>query len=214
MERQAQTDRKERGEGKEMNEQFISLLSVALGAILTGNVVFSQLLGAGPFLSGSGSIRTAAGMGLTLTLVMGLTSAACWPINEYLLAPNGLKFIEIAVFLLTAYFLVQVLELLAKKFAPARKLLPGDGLSLAANCAVLGVVLQNVQNGSGFLLSLTYGVTGGLGFLLAIVIFASIRERLAFAECPRSFEGVPIALVSAGLVALCFTGFANLSLFG
>lgn len=197
-----------------MNEQFVSLMSITLGAILISNVIFSQLLGAGPFLSGSGSTRTAAGMGLAVTLVMGLTSAACWPINEYLLAPNGLKFIETAVFLLTAYFLVQVLELLARKLAPARKTALGSGLPLAANCAVLGVVLQNVQNGSGFLPSLTYSVAGGLGFLLAIVLFASIRERLEFVECPKSFEGVPIALVSAGLVALCFTGFANLSIFG
>lgn len=197
-----------------MNEQFLSLMSIALGAILVSNVVLSQMLGAGPFLSGSGSMGTAAGMGLMVTLVMGLSTAACWPINEYLLAPNGLKHIEMMVFLLTTVFLVQLLEMLFQKLAPKAWKLPGGSLPLAANCAVLGVVIQNVQNGSGFLQSVTYGVTGGLGFLLAICLFASLRERLEFAECPKSFEGVPIALVAAGLLAMCFTGFSNLNIFG
>lgn len=197
-----------------MNEQFLSLLSVALGVILVSNVVLSQLFGAGPFLKGSGSISAAVKMGSTITLVMTLTAAACWPVNEYLLAPNGLKHIETAVFLLAAVFLVELLELVKGKLAPARKIDRGEGLSLAANCAVLGIVLQNVQNGSGFLFSLVYALAGGLGFLLAVVLFAGIRERLEFADCPRSFEGLPIALVTAGLMALCFTGFSNLSVFG
>lgn len=197
-----------------MNEPFVSLMSIALGAILISNVVFSQLLGAGPFLEGSGSIPGAVRMGVTVTLVMGLTTAACWPVNEYLLAPNGLKYMEMAVFLLTAVFLVWLLELLLKKLIPERRVFPSGGLPLAANCAVLGVVLQNVQNGSGFFESLTYAVAGGAGFLMAVVLFATIRERLEFAECPKAFEGVPIALVAAGLLALCFTGFSNLSFFG
>ena len=197
-----------------MNGSFFSLMSIALGAILVSNVVFAQLLGAGPFLKGSGSLRTALETGLTLTLVMALTTAVCWPINEYVLAPNGLKFVEMAVFLLTAVFLVELLELLWRKLAQGRELPPAGGLLLAANCAVLGVVLQNVQNVSGFLQSLTYAVAGGLGFLLAILLFAGIRERLEFADCPRSFEGLPIALVTAGLLALCFTGFFSLSIFG
>ncbi len=197
-----------------MNEQFLSLMSIALGAILVSNVVFSQLLGAGPFLGSSGSVHSAVGMGLMVTLVMGLTSAACWPINEYILNPNGLKYIETALFLLTALFLVRLLELVFHKLFPTLRNALDNGLSLAANCAVLGVALQNVQTGSSFLQSLTYGVAGGLGFLLAIVLFASIRERLEFAECPKSFEGVPLALVTAGLMALCFTGFSGLNVFG
>lgn len=197
-----------------MNEQFISLMSIALGAILVSNVVLSQLLGAGPFLGASGCVRSAVRMGLALTLLMGLTSAACWPINEYLLAPNGLKHIETVVFLLLAVFLVQLLKTVFQRLAPARKVIRENGLVLAANCAVLGVALQNVQNGSSFLQSLTYSVAGGLGFLLVIVLFASIRERLEFAECPRAFEGIPIALVAAGLMALCFTGFSSLNIFG
>lgn len=197
-----------------MSGSFFSLMSIALGAILVSNVVFAQLLGAGPFLKGSGSLRTALGTGLAVTLVMALTTAACWPINEYILAPNGLKFVEMAIFLLTAVFLVELLELLWRKLAHGRELPPTGGLPLAANCAVLGVVLQNVQNVSSFLQSLTYGVAGGLGFLLAILLFAGVRERLEFAECPKSFEGLPIALVTAGLLALCFTGFSSLNIFG
>lgn len=197
-----------------MNEQFASLMSIAVGAILVSNVIFSQMLGVGPFLGASGSIRSAVGMGLAVTVVMGLASALCWPINEYLLAPNGLKYIEMMVFFLSAAFLVQLLALPLQKLAPAWYTQWGKGLSLTANCAVLGVVLQNVQNGSAFLQSVTYGVAGGLSFLLAIVLFASIRERLEFAECPKAFEGVPLALAAAGLLALCFTGFSNLNIFG
>lgn len=197
-----------------MNGEFISLMSIAVGVILVNNVVLSQLLGAGPFLSGSGSLRAALGMGLRVTLVMGLTSACCWPFNEYILVPNGLKHIETAVFLLTALLLVGLWELVRRKLAPARRSAPGGALSLAANCAVLGVVLQSAQSGSGFLQSLTYGIAGGLGFLLAILLFAGLRERLEFADCPKSFEGVPIALAAAGLMALCFTGFSNLNVFG
>ncbi len=197
-----------------MSGSFFSLMSIALGAILVSNVVFSQLLGAGPFLKGSGSLRAALGTGLAVTLVMTLTSAACWPVNEYILVPNGLKFVEMAIFLLIAVFLVELLELLWRKLAPGRELPSTGGLPLAANCAVLGVVLQNVQNVSSFLQSLTYGVAGGLGFLLAILLFAGVRERLEFAECPKAFEGLPIALVTAGLLALCFTGFSNLNIFG
>lgn len=197
-----------------MSGSFFSLMSIALGAILVSNVVFSQLLGAGPFLKGSDSLRAALGTGVAVTLVMALTTAACWPINEYILAPNGLKFVEMAIFLLTAVFLVELLELLWRKLAHGRELPSTGGLPLAANCAVLGVVLQNVQNVSSFLQSLTYGVAGGLGFLLAILLFAGVRERLEFAECPKSFEGLPIALVTAGLLALCYTGFSSLNIFG
>lgn len=197
-----------------MTEQFVSLMSIALGAVLVSNVVFSQLLGAGPFLRASGSVRTAGKMGLVVTLVMGLTAAVCWPINEYLLAPNGLKHVETAVFLLTAVFLIQLLEAGLQKVAPTWRAALGNGLVLGTDCAALGVVLQNVQNGSSFLQSLTYALAGGVGFLLAVVLFASIRERLEFAECPKAFEGVPIALVTAGLMALCFTGFSNLNIFG
>lgn len=197
-----------------MNEQFISLLGLALGVILVNNLVFSQLLGMGPFLSASGSTRGAVTMGLSVTLVTALSSAVCWPLNAYVLEPNGLKYIEVILFILTTVFLVKVVELALQKLAPAFRAGLGDTLPLTANCGVLGVILQNVQNGSGFLQSVTYGLAGGLSFLLAIVLFSSIRERLEFADCPKAFEGIPIALAAAGLLALCFTGFSNLNVFG
>ena len=135
----------------------------------------------------SKKIETASGMGLAVIFVMGLASAICWPINELILVPMGLTFMQtVGVYL------------------PL----------ITTNCAVLGVVLQNTQNGYGFIESVVYGVTGGIGFLLVIVIFASIRERMEFSEWPKAFEGFPIALVAAGLIALAFMGFSGLKVFG
>ena len=197
-----------------MNEGMISLMGLALGVILMNNLVLGQLLGVGPFLEASGSTRRAAWMGAVLTVVMALTAAVCWPFNEYLLAPTGLRHLESMVFFLTAAFLAQSLGQLAGKWFPAWRR-EGEGtLALTANCAVMGVVLQNVQNGYGFAQSVVYALAGGLGFLLVICLFASLRERLEFADCPKAFEGFPIALVTAGLLALCFSGFSNLTLFG
>lgn len=197
-----------------MSGPWTSFIGAALGIILVDNLVLAQLLGVGPLLSASGSPRSAVRMGLAVTLVSGLASALCWPINEFILAANGLKHMEMLVFLLIVVFLVQALVLPVGRLAPGWYAEWGGGLPLTANCGVLGVVLQNVQNGSGFLQSVTCGVAGGLGFLLAVVLFASIRERLEFADCPKAFEGIPIAMVAAGLMALCFTGFSNLSVFG
>lgn len=197
-----------------MSERMSSLLGMALGVILVNNLVLGQLLGVGPFLEGSGSLRRSAGMGGAMVLVMGLTAAVCWPLNEYLLAPNGLRHLESLVFLLTAALLVEGMELLGGKLFPARRREGGDTLALIANCAVMGVVLQNVQNGYGFVESVVHAVAGGLGFLLVLCLFASLRERLEFGGCPKAFRGFPIALVTAGLMALCFSGFSNLTLFG
>lgn len=197
-----------------MSEETRSLLGMALGVILVNNLVLGQLLGVGPFLEGSGSLRRSAGTGVAMTLVMVLTAAASWPLNEYLLAPNGLRHLESLVFLLTAALLVEGMELLEGKLFPARKKVRGDSLALIANCAVLGVVLQNVQNGRGFVESLVYALAGGLGFLLVICLFAGLRERLEYGDCPRTFQGFPIALVTAGLLALCFSGFSSLTLLG
>ncbi len=197
-----------------MNERMTSLFGMALGVILVNNLVLSQLLGVGPFLEGSGSTRRAARMGAAMVLVMGLTAAVCWPLNEYLLAPNGLRHLESLVFLLVAALLVEGMELLGGKLFPSRWKGGEDTLALIANCAVMGVILQNVQNGYGFGESVVYAVAGGLGFLLVICLFASLRERLEFGNCPKAFRGFPIALVTAGLMALCFSGFSNLTLFG
>ena len=202
---------------------FAGLFSIALGAILVNNFIFAQFLGICPFMGVSKKVDTAVGMGLAVTFVMGLASAVCWVINEYLLVnpaiygegkPN-LAFMQTIAFILVIASLVQFVEMIQKKNVPSLYQALGIYLPLiTTNCAVLGVVLLNVQNSYDFIESVVYGVTGGLGFLLAIFLFASVRERLeATMECPKAFEGFPIALVSAGLIALAFMGFSGLSVF-
>ena len=196
-----------------MGFDLANLFSVALGAILVNNFIFSQFLGICPFMGVSKKIDTAAGMGIAVTFVMGLASAICWPINALLLHFD-LAFMQTVTFILVIAALVQFIEMFLKKSMPSLYEALGIYLPLiTTNCAVLGVVLQNTQNSYDFITSVVYGITGGLGFLLAIVIFASIRERLEFSECPKAFEGFPIALMTAGLVALSFMGFSGLKVF-
>ena len=193
----------------------VELLTIALGAILVNNFIFSQFLGICPFMGVSKSTDTASGMGLAVTFVMGLASAVCWPINHFILEPNGLVFMQTIVYILVIASLVQFIEMFLQKSMPSLYTALGVYLPLiTTNFAVLGVVLQNTQNSYGFVSSVVYGVTGGLGFLLAIYLFAAVREKLEFAEVPKSFEGFPIALVTAGLLALSFMGFSSLKIFG
>ena len=193
----------------------VELITIALGAILVNNFIFSQFLGICPFMGVSKSTDTASGMGLAVTFVMGLASAVCWPINHFILEPNGLVFMQTIVYILVIASLVQFIEMFLQKSMPSLYTALGVYLPLiTTNCAVLGVVLQNTQNSYGFVSSVVYGVTGGLGFLLAIYLFAAVREKLEFAEVPKSFEGFPIALVTAGLLALSFMGFSGLKIFG
>ena len=188
-----------------------NIISLSLGAILINNFIFSQFLGICPFLGCSSKVDTAAGMGLAVVFVMGLASAICWVINEYILIPMGLAFLQTLAFILVIASLVQFVEMFLKKAVPSLYSALGIYLPLiTTNCAVLGVALLNIQESYNFIESVVYGVTGGIGFLLAIVLFASIRERLVFAEYPKSFEGFPIALVTAGLMALAFMGFSGL----
>ena len=192
----------------------VELLTIAMGAILVNNFIFSQFLGICPFMGVSKSTDTASGMGLAVTFVMGLASAVCWPINHFILEPNGLVFMQTIVYILVIASLVQFIEMFLQKSMPSLYTALGVYLPLiTTNCAVLGVVLQNTQNSYGFVSSVVYGVTGGLGFLLAIYLFAAVREKLEFAEVPKSFEGFPIALVTAGLLALSFMGFSGLKVF-
>ncbi len=188
-----------------------SLLSIALGAILVNNFVLSQFLGICPFMGVSKKVETALGMGMAVIFVMGVASAVNWPINKFILEANGLEFMQTVTFILVIASLVQFVEMFLQKSMPALYESLGVYLPLiTTNCAVLGVVLQNTQKGYSFGESLTYGITGGVGFLLAIVLFASVRERLEFSKCPKSFEGFPIALVTASLIALAFLGFSGL----
>ena len=191
-----------------------SLITIALSAILINNFIFSQFLGCCPFLGCSSKMDTAAGMGLAVIFVMGLASAICWVVNEYILMPLGLGFLQTIAYILVIAVLVQFVEMFLKKAVPSLYSALGIYLPLiTTNCAVLGVVLLNTQYSFNFLQSVVYGITGGIGFLVAICLFASVREKLEFADYPECFEGFPICLVSAGLLALAFMGFSGLHVF-
>ena len=194
---------------------FSGIVSIALGAILIQNFIFSQFLGICPFMGVSKKMDTALGMGIAVTFVMGIASVFCWLVNRYLLLPLNLGYMQTVAYILVIASLVQFVEMFLKKSIPSLYQALGIYLPLiTTNCAVLGVVLLNTQNGYNLIESVVYGITGGLGFLVAIVLFASVRERLDLtAECPKSFEGFPIALVSAGLLAMAFMGFSGLKVF-
>ena len=195
-------------------DQIYELLAITLGAILANNFIFSQFLGICPFLGVSKKVDTAVGMGIAVTFVMGLASAITWLVNTFILIPFDLGYMQTVAFILVIAALVQFIEMFLQKSMPSLYTALGVYLPLiTTNCAVLGVALLNIQNNYNFISSVVYGITGGLGFLLAIVLFASIRERLVFADYPKSFEGFPIALVTAGLMALAFMGFSGLSIF-
>ena len=192
---------------------FTKLLEITLGAILINNFIFSQFLGISPFMGVSKKMDTAAGMGMAVIFVMGLASAICWVINEFILMPLELGYLQTLAYILVIAALVQFVEMFLKKGMPSLYSALGIYQPLiTTNCAVLGAVLINTQNHYNFIESLVYGVTGGIGFLIAIVLFASIREKLRFTEYPKSFEGFPIALVTAALLALAFMGFSGMKI--
>ncbi len=192
-------------------DQISRLLAITLAAILANNFIFSQFLGICPFLGVSKKVDTAVGMGFAVTFVMGLASAITWAVNNFILVPLGLMYMQTVAFILVIASLVQFIEMFLQKSMPSLYTALGVYLPLiTTNCAVLGVALLNIQESYNFIESVVYGITGGIGFLVAIVLFASIRERLVFAEYPKSFEGFPIALVTAGLMALAFMGFSGL----
>ncbi len=189
-----------------------SLLGILLSAVLTENFILVKFYGICPFMGVSKKIDTALGMGMAVTFVMALASAACFAVN--LLLGETYAYMQTVVFILVIASIVQVVEMFLKKAVPALYKALGVFLPLiTTNCAVLGVVLVNVQEGYDFLQSVINGAAGGLGFTLAIVLFASVRERVDKTDCPQAFKGFPITLISAGLLALAFMGFSGLSIF-
>ena len=190
-----------------------ALLGILLSAVLTENYILVKFYGICPFMGVSKKIDTALGMGMAVTFVMALASAACWAVNLLLVALNA-EYMQTVAFILVIASIVQVVEMFLKKSIPALYKALGVFLPLiTTNCAVLGVALVNVQAGYDFLQSVINGAAGGLGFTLAIVLFASVRERVDKTDCPQAFKGFPITLISAGLLALAFMGFSGLKIF-
>ena len=190
-----------------------AILGIILSAILSENFSLVKFYGICPFMGVSKKIDTALGMGMAVTFVMAIASAACYAVNV-LLVKLSLDYMQTVAFILVIAAIVQVVEMFLKKSVPALYKALGVYLPLiTTNCAVLGVVLVNVQKGYNFLLSVVNGAAGGLGFTVAIVLFASVRERVNRADCPACFKGFPIALISAGLLALAFMGFSGLKVF-
>ena len=189
-----------------------AVLGIIIAALLSQNFILVKFYGICPFMGVSKKIDTALGMGMAVTFVMALASAICYGLNLVLVALN-LQYMQTVTFILAIASIVQVVEMFLKKSVPALYKALGVFLPLiTTNCAVLGVVLVNVQNNYSFLLSVVNGAAGGLGFTLAIVLFASVRERVNKAECPQCFKGFPIALIAAALLALAFMGFSGLSI--
>ena len=193
---------------------FTELFSLALGAILLENFVLVKFLGCCPFLGVSKKTETALGMGLAVMFVMTVASAVTYLVNKYVLLAFDLEYMQTVAFILIIASLVQFVEMFLMKSMPSLYQALGIYLPLiTTNCAVLGVALLNVQNNLNFIGSGVYGFSAAAGFTLAIVLFASVRERLEFSECPPSFEGFPIALISASLLAMAFMGFQGLKIF-
>ncbi len=196
-----------------MDGYMQSLLGILLSAILTENFILVKFYGICPFMGVSKKIDTALGMGMAVTFVMALASAACWAVDAFVLQPLGLGYMQTVAFILVIASIVQVVEMFLKKSVPALYKALGIFLPLiTTNCAVLGVALVNVQKQYDFLQSVINGAAGGLGFTLAIVLFASVRERVDKADCPESFKGFPITLIAAGLLAMAFMGFSGLKI--
>ena len=186
-------------------------LLIIIGAIFVNNVVLSQFLGICPFLGVSSKVETAAGMGAAVTFVMAISSIVAYLVQYYILVPLGIEFMQTIVFILVIASLVQMVEIVLKKLSPSLYQALGIFLPLiTTNCAVLGVALLLVQKEFNLLESVVYAVGTAIGFALALIIFAGIRERLAINGVPKSFKGVPIALVTAGILAMAFMGFSGL----
>lgn len=189
------------------------IFTILISALLTENFVMVKFYGICPFLGVSKKIETAAGMGLAVTFVMAVASGFTWVVNEVFLKPFDLVYLQTIVFILIIASLVQFVEMFLKKSMPSLYNALGIYLPLiTTNCAVLGVTLLNVQNEYNFILSVLYGAFAALGFTLAIVLMAGIREALDETEVPKAFRGFPIALITAGLMAIAFMGFSGLKI--
>ncbi|MBQ8849891.1 MAG: electron transport complex protein RnfA [Clostridia bacterium] len=184
---------------------------ILMGGVLINNYVLQQFLGICPFLGVSKKTKEASGMGLAVTFVMLFATLATWPIYNYILIPLKLEYLQIIVFILVIAALVQFVEIILKKFMPALFKALGVYLPLiTTNCAVLGVTLNNISDGYTFVESIVSSLGVGLGFLLAMVLFAGVRSRIENCPAPKCFRGLPVTLISASIVALAFYGFSGI----
>lgn len=194
-----------------MTSTWKDLLIILIGSSLVSNVVLSQFLGLCPFLGVSKKVETAAGMGTAVIFVITLASAVAGAIYQFVLVPLDITYLQTIVFILVIAALVQFVEMVLKKFMPGLYVALGVYLPLiTTNCAVLGVALTNVQKDYGILTGIVNGFATAVGFTVAIVILAGIREKMEYNDVPQSFRGMPIVLVTAGLMAIAFCGFAGL----
>ncbi len=188
-----------------------NFISILLAGLLTENMILSKFLGICPFLGVSKKVPTAASMGVAVTAVMLIATAATYPIYAYILVPGGLAYLQTIVFILIIAAIVQLLEIAIKKFSPPLYSALGIYLPLiTTNCAVLGITILNFTKELTFLESLVNALSAGLGFLLAMVIFAGVREKLDEADIPEGLKGLPITLIAAAIVSLSFLGFAGI----
>lgn len=190
---------------------MLTYISIIITAIFVNNIVFSQFLGICPFLGVSRKISGAIGMGMAVTFVMALATTVTWLLQHYVLTPLAIDYMQTIAFILVIAALVQMLEIILKKINPGLYAALGVFLPLiTTNCAVLGVAIIVIQKNLDLMQSVVYAISTALGFTLALIVFAGIREQLAITELPKSMRGIPIALISAGLLAMAFMGFAGI----
>lgn len=193
-------------------ELFRNLMYILVTSVLVENVVMAKFLGCCPFLGVSKKLDSAVGMSSAVIFVMLMATAVTWPIYTYLLAPNGLEYLQTIVFILVIAALVQMVEFILKKYMKSLYKALGVYLPLiTTNCAVLGCTLLNLENHYNFLESLVNALGSGLGFMLAMVLFAGVRSKMESVEFPKSFQGIPITLVAASIVSMSFMGFASVA---
>ncbi len=184
---------------------------IMFAAVLTENFIFSRFYGICPFLGVSDKPSTALGMGMAVTFVMTLSSAATYAVYHLLLVPLSLEFLKTIAFILVIAALVQFIEMFLKKYIPTLYASLGIYLPLiTTNCAVLGAALVNIERGYGLIESVAFGFSSALGFTMAILVFAGVRERLRFADPPCAFRGFPLLLIAASLAAMAFSGFSGM----
>jgi len=200
-----------------MEIEFRYLVVIMMSAVLVNNYVLRQFLGVCPFLGVSKELKSSLGMGIAVVFVMLMAASVTWPIQMYLLEASGLEFMQTVVFILVIATLVQLVEVVLKRYMPALFASLGVYLPLmTTNCAVLAVTISNIGKGYGYIESLVNALGAGLGFLLAMLLFTGVREQTANAEPPEAFKGVPITLISAAILSLAFFGFEGVieNLFG